>query len=364
MNLEDLRKEIDKVDARIVELIGERMRIAEEIGKGKKVQGKLIEDRERESRVLENIKSVVRSKKIKVNQEDIENIYRRIIAACKGVQAGEVAFQGEIGAYSEEAVFQFFGSSIQIQPRETLEEVFKLVEEEEVQYGVVPVENSLEGIISRVYDLLLDSTLWVCGEIELRVIHCLIASPSAGLDTIKRVYSHPQALAQCRNFLKHLNAELIPTYDTAGSVRMIQESKLPDSAAIASARAAEIYGMKVIAQEIEDNPNNFTRFFILSKEDSAPSGNDKTSIVFSAKDRPGALYKALREFAGRSINLTKLESRPTRQKPWQYNFYLDFEGHREDEAARLALENLEKISIFVKVLGSYSRAKRGREVTR
>jgi chorismate mutase/prephenate dehydratase len=358
MNLENLRKKIDEIDAAIVELIGERIRIAEEIGKGKKEQNKLVEDKEREYKVLENVKSIVRDKNIKISQEDIESIYQRIIEACKNIQGVEVAFQGEVGAYSEEAAFQFFGSSIQIRPCESLEEVFKVVEEGGVPFGVVPVENSLEGSISRVYDLLLDSNLRVCGEIELRVIHCLIASPGAGLDTIKRVYSHPQALAQCRNFLKHLDCELIPTYDTAGSVKMIKEGGPPDSAAIASARAAEIYGMKIIAHGIEDNPNNFTRFFILSKEDSPPLGNDKTSIVFSTKDRPGALYEALREFAIRNINLTKLESRPTRQKPWQYNFYLDFEGHREDKLAREALENLERTSIFVKVLGSYPKAKR------
>jgi len=358
MNLEDLRKKIDEVDARIIELIGERISIAEEIGRGKKTQNRLIEDRERESRVLENVKGIARGKNIAINQENIENIYRRIISACKSIQGVEVAFQGEVGAYSAEAAYQFFGSDIQIRPRETLEDVFKAVEEEGVLFGVVPVENSLEGSISRAYDLMLDSSLRVCGEIELRVIHCLIASPEAGLDTVKKVYSHPQALAQCRSFLKHLNAELIPTYDTAGSVKMIKEKGLSDSAAIASARAAEIYGMKAVAQGIEDNPNNFTRFFILAKEDSSPSGNDKTSIVFSAKDRPGAMHEALGEFARRKLNLTKLESRPTRQKPWQYNFYLDFEGHRQDKAAREALESLEKTSIFVKVLGSYPKAKR------
>ncbi len=356
MNLEDLRRKIDEVDVGIVELIEKRVRIAEEIGKGKKTQNKLVEDKEREYRVLEKVKSIARNKNL--SQDDIENIYRRIIAACKNIQGAEVAFQGEVGAYSEEAAFQYFGPLIQIRPRESLEEVFSVVEEEGVHFGVVPVENSLEGIISRVYDLLLDSVLRVCGEIELRVIHCLIASPGAGLGTIKRVYSHPQALAQCRSFLKHLGTELIPSYDTAGSVKMIKEGGMQDSAAIASARAAEIYGMKVIAQEIEDNPNNFTRFFILAKADSAPTGNDKTSIVFSAKDRSGALFASLGEFAKRNINLTKLESRPTRQKPWQYNFYLDFEGHREDKPAREAMESLENTSIFVKVLGSYPKAKR------
>jgi len=354
MNLDDLRKKIDEVDARMVELISERIKIAEEIGRGKRENDKLIEDRQRESKVLENVRTIARQKDI--SQDDIEKIYTQIMAACKRIQGVEVAFQGEIGAYSEEAAFLFFGSSIQIRPRESLEEVFKAVERQEAQFGVVPIENSLEGSISRVYDLLLDSFLMVCGEIRLRIIHCLIGSSGAGLDTIKRVYSHPQALGQCRNFLKHLNCELIPTYDTAGSVKMIKEKGMTDSAAIAGARAAEIYGMKVIAQEIEDNPNNFTRFFILSKNDSPPSGNDTTSIVFSAKNRPGVLYEALQKFASSGISLTKLESRPTRQTPWEYNFYLDFEGHREDQAAREALKNLEKSSVFVKVLGSYPKA--------
>ena len=331
------------------------VRIAEEIGAQKKEQGKLIEDIEREHRVLAKVRGIAQSNKM--SEEDIENIYKQIIVASKRVQGTEVAFQGETGAYGEEAAFRFFGPTTRIKPRESLEDVFKEVERGEVPFGVVPVENSLEGIISRVYDLLLDSSLMVCGEIELRVIHCLIANQQAGLDTIKRVYSHPQALAQCRTFLKHLGCELIPTENTATSVRIVKERGRLDEAAVASARAAEIYGMKVIAHEIEDNPNNYTRFFILSKEDSPPTGNDKTSIVFSTKDRPGALYQSLQAFSSRNVNLTKLESRPTRQKPWEYNFYLDFEGHRQDDACREALKVLEESSIFVKVLGSYPRAR-------
>jgi len=355
MSMENLRKRIDEIDARIVELISERVHVAEQIGSEKKEQGKFIEDVEREHKVLERVKSIARKKN--VSEDDVENIYEKIIAASKRAQGAEVAFQGETGAYAEEAAFRFFGPSVLIKPRESLEEVFNAVEREEVQFGVVPVENSLEGIISRVYDLMLDSSLHVCGEIELRVIHCLIASTEAGLDTIKRVYSHPQALAQCRSFLKHLNCELIPTDNTATSVRMVREKGTIDNAAIASARAAEIYGMKVIAREIEDNQHNFTRFFILCQEDSPPSGDDKTSIVFSTKDKPGALYDSLRAFASRNINLTKLESRPTKQKPWQYNFYLDFGGHREDKASREALDALEETSIFIKVLGSYPKAR-------
>jgi chorismate mutase/prephenate dehydratase len=268
-----------------------------------------------------------------------------------------VAFQGETGAYSEEAAFQFFGSSIQVEPCESVDDVFKAVEESKAQSGIVPIENSLEGSVSRSYDLLLDSDLRICGETELRVVHCLIASPGTQLDSIKKVYSHPQALGQCQVFLRNLNCELIPAYDTAGSVKMIKEKGITDGAAIASARAAEIYGMHILARGIEDNPNNFTRFFILAKQDSPPSGNDKTSIVFSIKHRPGALSEFLKTLALRNINLTRIESRPTRQKPWEYNFYLDFEGHREDKIVREALESLKKTSVYLKVLGSYPKAK-------
>ncbi len=355
MSIEDLRGKIDKADSQIVRLIAERIRIAREIGDEKKKQGKQIEDIAREQIVLANVRELARAEDI--NYEDIENIYQQIINLSKSVEGISVAFQGERGAYSEEAAFNFFGPSIQVKPCESLDDVFKAVEQDRVQFGIAPVENSLEGSISQTYDLLLDSSLKVCGEIELRVTHCLIGSSKTKLDSIKRVYSHPQALRQCQAFLKHLGVELIPTYDTAGSVKMLKEKKIIDGAAIASSRAAEIYGMKVIAREIEDNPNNFTRFFILAKHDSSPSGNDKTSVVFSVKHRPGALYECLEKLASKNINLTKIESRPTRQKPWEYNFYLDFEGHREDRAAQEALQKLEEISVFVKVLGSYPKAK-------
>jgi chorismate mutase/prephenate dehydratase len=197
----------------------------------------------------------------------------------------------------------------------------------------------------------------ICGETELRISHCLIAMENATLDSIKFVYSHPQALGQSRAFLSHLKAEIIPASDTAGSVKMIKECQRMDSAAVASARAAEIYGMKILAKEIEDNPHNFTRFFVLSKEDSPPTGNDKTSIVFTLKHKPGALYDCLREFAERKINLSKLESRPTRHQVWEYNFYMDFSGHREEKGIMEAIKALEEHAVFVKILGSYPRAR-------
>ena len=354
MSLEDLRKKIDQADAEIVRLIAERIRNAEKIGREKQKQGKQLEDLSRETEVMSNIRRLAGQENVSIT--GLESIYRRIVNVAKSVEGLIVDFQGEIGAYSEEAAVDFFGPSIEVRPCETLDAVFDAVERGEAHFGVVPIENSLEGSISQVYDLLLDSSLKVRGEIELRVIHCLIANPGVKLDLLRRVYSHPQALGQCRAFLKHLDCELIPTYDTAGSVKMIKEQGMTDGAAIASVRAAEIYAMQIMAREIEDTPNNFTRFFVLAKHDSPPTGNDKTSIVFSVSHKPGALYSLLRELAASQVNLTKIESRPTRQRPWEYNFYLDFEGHREDTASREALGKLEEAALFVKVLGSYPRA--------
>jgi chorismate mutase/prephenate dehydratase len=353
--LENLRKDIDKIDGQIARLIARRVTVAEEIGHQKMEMHKAVEDKEREKVILENVRAI--AAKEGISQRDIENIYHQIVTVSKSFQAPLVAFQGEIGAYSEEAAFTFFGPSVQVRPCESLDGVFKMVERDEARFGIIPIENSIEGSIARSYDLLLDSSLNVRDEIELKISHCLIAGSQATLDTIKRIYSHPQALGQCHNFLKHLNCELIPTYDTAGAVKMIKERGISDDAAIAGLRAAEIYGMRIIAREIEDNPNNYTRFFILAKESSSPTGHDKTSIVFSVKHKPGALFAFLTKMADYQINLTKIESRPTRQKAWEYNFYLDFEGHHEEEQAKKALADLSDSALFLKVLGSYPKAK-------
>ncbi len=273
-----------------------------------------------------------------------------------GKKRVKVAFQGERGAYSESAVYTFFGDEVGVKPCRDLTEVFESVEKQGSQFGVVPVENSLEGSVNLTYDLFLTHKLKVSGEVIIRISHCLIANPSTSLEKVKTVYSHPQALAQCRSFLEHLGSELIPTYDTAGSVKMLMEKGLKDAAAIASEKAAELYDMKILAREIEDTPTNYTRFFVISKNDSTMTGKDKTSIIFAATHTPGALYHALEEFAKRDINLTKIESRPTRQKPWEYNFYLDFEGHRTKKNCDEALKALEKYATLMKILGSYPRA--------
>jgi len=268
----------------------------------------------------------------------------------------KIAFQGELGAYSESAVYTFFGKSAEVKPCRDFKDVFESVDKQETPFGVVAIENSLEGSVNQTYDLFLKYDLKVCGEVIVKIDHCLIANHNTRLEAVEAVYSHPQALAQCRNFLERSRWELIPTYDTAGSVKMLKEKAMKNAAAVASERAAELYGMKILARDIADNPENYTRFFVLSKEDSPITGRDKTSIIFSATHQPGSLYHALGEFAQRSINLMKIESRPTKETPWEYNFYLDFEGHRSEQRCTEALKALEKYAVFIKILGSYPKA--------
>jgi chorismate mutase / prephenate dehydratase len=353
MNLDELRKQIDALDTTLVMTISQRMELSRLIGRQKLELGKPIEDKARENAVLEAVINLAKEQKI--DPDEIAKIYQRIFYASKEMQGVTVAFQGEQGAYSEETAYQYFGASARLKPCETLEDAFEAVEKKEVHFAMVPVENSLEGSIPRTYDLLLDSSVRVGGETQLRIVHCLIGHPEATLDSIKEVFSHTQALGQCKAFLRKMGWKASPAYDTAGSVKMVKESGRRDIAAIASVRAAQIYGMKILAQGIEDNTNNYTRFFVLSREDAPPSGNDKTSLVFSVKHTPGALFNALKELAALKINLTRIESRPTRQKPWEYNFYVDIEGHRADDNIMQGLLKLEEQAVFVKILGSYPR---------
>ena len=269
----------------------------------------------------------------------------------------KVAFQGEPGAYSEEAAFLYFGNFIETVGCKTLSDVFQILEKDKVDYAIVPVENSLEGTVGGTYDLFLKYNLKPDGEVLHRIRHCLISFPRKNLKSLKRVYSHPQALGQCKEFLEKHRYEAIPVYDTAGSVKIIKEKRLKNSAGIASERAAKLYGMKIIKKGIETNLQNFTRFLILFKKETKPTGNDKTSLIFSTKHVPGALYRALMAFAVRKINLTKIESRPIIGRPWEYNFILDFEGHQEDKKIRETLKDLKKSKTFLKIIGSYPKAK-------
>jgi prephenate dehydratase len=268
-----------------------------------------------------------------------------------------VAFQGERGAYSEAAAVNFFGEGIVPVPCRTFGEVFLAVEEKRADCGILPIENSLAGSIHRNYDLLLRYELFIVGETQLQIRHHLIASPGVELTAIRRVLSHPQALDQCEKSLTRLlpEAERVATYDTAGSVQMLKESGARDAAAIAGQRAAEIYDMSILVEGLEDNPENYTRFLILEREQLYPIGPSKTSIVFSMYNVPGALFKALSVFALRDIDLTKMESRPMQGKRWEYLFYVDFAGSLAEDRCVNALSHLQEITTFFRVLGSYPR---------
>jgi len=272
-----------------------------------------------------------------------------------------VAFQGELGAYSELATYEYFGNDVTVVPKETFGEIFAAVSSGKVEHGIIPIENSLAGSIHENYDLLLEHDLVITGEIKLLISHHLLANSGASIDGIRRVLSHPQALSQCKQYLKTLRrVELMSVYDTAGAARSVKESGSLTDAAIASEQAASDYGLEVLASGIESNHLNYTRFLIISRELEPPAEDTKTSIVFSAKNIPGALFKSLSVFALRDIDLYKIESRPLPGSPWEYMFYLDFNGDIRDEAIQKAIAHLGEIAKTLKFLGSYPK---GRDAT-
>lgn len=272
----------------------------------------------------------------------------------------KVGFQGERGAFSEQAGYEFFGDKMVPVPFRSFEEVFRSVKKGEVDYGVIPIENSLYGSIHQNYDLLQRYNIYIVGEVKLRIKHYLLANYGVKMSDVRKIYSHPQALAQCESFLKKLKGvEIIPTYDTAGSAKMIKEKGILDGAAIAGKQASKYYGLKVLRSGIENHEKNFTRFLILSRRKIIARKNPKTSIIFTTKNIPGALFSALGVFAYRYINLLKIESRPIIGQPWRYMFYLDFEGSIEDELCADAIKELKRMTQYYKFLGTYEK---GREV--
>jgi len=269
------------------------------------------------------------------------------------------AYQGERGAFSEEAAYKLLSRQIRVLPQETFAATFESVARGEARYCLVPIENTLAGSVYENYDLLLEKNLHIVAEVNLRVIHNLIAFPGTKLSNVRQVYSHPVALAQCSRFLKsHPGIERVPFYDTAGSVKMLAERRLPGAAAIASSAAAEAYGARILKRHLEDHHENFTRFLLLSKSASLARGANKVSIVFSTRNIPGALFKCLGVFALRDIDLTKMESRPLRGRPFEYFFYVDFLGHIKEDRCTKALAHLAEVTDFLRVLGCYKRAEK------
>ena len=266
-----------------------------------------------------------------------------------------VSFQGERGAYSEAAARSFFGREIETVPNTTFAEVLESTSLDKTDYSILPVENSLEGSVGESYDLLYSTSLNTIGEIYHRIEHCLIGNGE--LDEIDTVYSHPQALGQCRGFIETHNMKTIPTYDTAGSVKIVKELNKNNYSSIASKAASIIYNIPIIAENIANNQNNYTRFLILSKKIMDETGNDKTSIIFSIKHEPGSLYRIMENFYKNNVNLTKIESRPTKENIWEYNFYVDFEGHEKNLQILEMLNKIKRETLFMKILGSYPSAK-------
>lgn len=270
-----------------------------------------------------------------------------------------IAFQGEPGAYSEAAVYEYFGPQVKTIPCNSFKQVFIAVSDETCGFGLIPIENSLAGSIHRNYDLLLRYDLLITAEYYLRVNHCLLALPGVQTGDIQQVYSHPQALAQCEASLSALGVERVAKYDTAGSAQLIRDQNITTAAALASRHAATVYDLQIVKENMEDNPANFTRFLALTRPShpqiKSKTGDHKTSIVFSLINKPGALLKALSIFALREIDLTKIESRPLVGKPWEYLFYIDFVGHVSSKTCATALDHLAEIAPFLRVLGSYPR---------
>lgn len=271
-----------------------------------------------------------------------------------------IAFQGEPGAFSSQAARNLLGDDIELAPCETFEQMFAEVENRQSDFCLAPIENSLFGSIYQNYDLLLKHNLRIVGETSLRIVHNLIAPPEIKLEDVRRVYSHPVALGQCQKFFaEHSEIQQVVAYDTAGSVKMLMASREPEAAAIASALAAEVYCAQILKAGIEDDQQNYTRFFLLAREDRAgapPLDADKTSIVFSLEHRTGSLFRAMAVFALREIDLTKIQSRPLVGHPWEYSFYLDLIGNTSDPRVINALDHLAEFAVNLKVLGCYRRA--------
>ena len=350
--LKDLRARIDAIDDQLQQLINERANMARQIAEVKgNSSGNLSYYRpEREAQVLRNI---IRNNRGPVSNEEMARLFREIMSACLALeQVLNIAYLGPEGTFTQTAALKHFGHSVKTTALGSIDQVFREVESGACHYGVVPIENSIEGVVNHTLDMLINSSLLICGEVELRIHHHLLTRATKP-DQIKKVYSHQQSLAQCRSWLdtRLLEAERIAVSSNAEAARRVGNKT--DVAAIAGETAAEFYRLPVLFRNIEDHPDNTTRFLVLGKHDTQPSGRDKTSILFSARNRPGALHDMLACFAANNVSMTRIESRPSRTGMWEYVFFVDVEGHAEDPGVVAALENLGKEASMVKVLGSY-----------
>jgi chorismate mutase/prephenate dehydratase len=353
--LESLRKKIDGIDSLLIDTISERARCAQQVAEVKEDQGdQAYYKPEREAQVL---RRVMEKNQGPLGNEEMARLFRQIMSACLALeQPVKVAYLGPEGTFTQEAALKHFGDSAVSVPQSAIDEVFREVLSGSCHYGVVPVENSTEGVISHTLDSFMDSSLKICGEVELRIHQHFMVGINTDKNNISRVYSHAQSLAQCRQWLNSNfpAIERVAVSSNAEAAKRVQGEW--NSAAIAGDMACELYDLEKLHEKIEDNPDNSTRFLIIGREEVPKSGRDRTSVVVSVRNKPGALHDLLEPFQRHGVDMTRLESRPSRNSNWTYVFFIDFEGHIEDQAVSKVLDELNSQVIELKVLGSYPRA--------
>lgn len=353
--LTTLRERIDELDARIEALISERAQCAVDVAKAKQAAGEN-GDFYRAEREAEILRRVMERNRGPLSNEEMARLFREIMSACLALEERmSIAFLGPEGTFTQAAALKHFGHSVLTTPLATIDEIFREVESGAAHYGVVPVENSTEGVITHTLDRFVNSTLNICGEVQLRIHHFLLGKGER-LEEVVRVYSHRQSLAQCHRWLdRHLpGVEQIDVSSNAEAAR--RAAAEPGAVAIAGETAGEIYGLTPMARNIEDEPENTTRFLVIGRRSPAPTGQDKTSFLISTENKPGALYRLLEPLNRHGISMTRIESRPSRRGTWDYIFFVDIEGHAEDEQVAAALGQLESDANLFKILGSYPKA--------
>lgn len=354
-SLADVRQRIDALDAQIQALIAERAQLAQDVRAAKGPVASTV-DYYRPEREAQVLRGVVERNQGPLSDEEMVRLFREIMSSCLAQQEPlKIAFLGPEGTFSQSAAITHFGHAIRSLPLNTIEEVFCEVESGAADFGVVPVENSTEGAVSNTLDMFASSPLKICGEVELRIRQHLLAR-SGDLRRIERVYSHRQSLAQCRGWLhQHLpRAEKIPVDSNAEAARRVRHAD--DAAAIAGEAAAKMYDLRIVHANIEDRPDNTTRFFVIGRGLCSPSGQDKTSLLMSASDKPGMLYHLLDPLAKAGVSMTRIESRPSKQGKWDYIFFVEVEGHADEQPLVGALRQLQSVATLLKVLGSYPHA--------
>ena len=351
-----VRDQIDETDLQIQNLLNKRTALAEEVAGIKIASGEQLTDFYRPEREAMVLRSVMKRNEGPLADKEMARLFREIMSACLAAEKPlQVAYLGPEGSFTQAAALKQFGGSVQLQPMSTIADVFNAVEKGKSNYGVVPVENSTEGMVSHTLDRFINTPLNINGEVSMRIHHYLL-SKSEVLEKITTIYAHPQALAQCRNWLsQHLPlCELVPVNSNSEAAKRV--SLEPTSAAIAASHAAAIYALSILASHIEDEADNTTRFLVIGAQKVASSGDDKTALLVSTQNKPGALQDLLKPLADSNISMTRIESRPSRKGVWEYVFFIDIEGHCQDEKVAKALNLLEQESSMCRVLGSYPKA--------